>query len=323
MTFPSKYKSRDVRNNMKKRNTLILALTIAMASGAYFYFSRDEINVGNNTPADAFASMGNEITPVQIEPYSAFEANESSTINALAFLSNGKRASDVMPIIWPLAREGHADAIVAIFELMSRCGQFYGEDRFKPKNRSEPTSPAYALREAAIKRNADYCNDANTHKIASAERKVLRDLLKLAALQGDEIALAYELVGQDPSAESAATARRLAKTSKEPWVVEQALLAMSSDTDEESQFIDEKIFSATFDSRERRGRIKGWAARWKACSIGASFFCKSYNRFQESLCMHEGSCFSHLNAKDFIKQRELSQDEYEKMLLYLEYINKE
>lgn len=308
---------------MNKRGALILVLTIVMASGAYSYLSRKEVDADNGKLPDAATGMKIHVAPSKIKPHLALEADESNNINALALLSKGKTASDVMPIIWPLAREGNADAIVALFEIMSRCGQFYGEDRFKPKNTSEPISPTYALREAAIKRNTDYCNDANTHKMASAERKDLRDQLKLAALQDDEIALAYELSNEDPSTESAATARRLAKTSKEPWVVERALIAMSLDTDKESQSIDEKIFSSTTDTREQRLKIKQYAAKWKACSIGASFFCAPNNQYQDNLCMHEGNCYSHLNTKDFIKQRVLSQDEYEKMLQYLKYIDNE
>lgn len=309
---------------MKKSNVLILILITAVVAGAYFYSSRKDIKIdGTGVDMQNYEpnSTDKKVQPAQMQAHSASKTFESNTKNALALLSTSKSASDIMPIIWPLAIEGNADAIVATFEIMSRCGQFYGDDRFKPKNSSDPTSPTYALREAAIKRNATYCNDAGTHKMASAERKILRDQLKLAALKGDEIALAYELSVDNPNPESIVTAKRLANESKEPWVVEQALIAMSLNADAESQSIDAKIFSTATDTHEQKLKIKQYAAKWKACSIGAD--CAPNNAFLDSMCMHEGNCYSHLNTKDFIKQRVLSQSEYEKMLQYLESIGQQ
>jgi hypothetical protein len=248
------------------------------------------------------------------------QRHAAASVGAAAVMSRLERASSAQELEAQLvadAQAGDPAAMAELAALTARCGSFWpSQDRSHPRHELSAIpvgSIERRVREHALSSMQAFCDRPYSPGEAVARYQELRAALDEAAEGGDTVARAYRMFeGEDEAA-----LLGVLREADDPWVRQQAMLALASSKGPLARRLDADVFPSHLRAAapQRLEEIKGHAARWHACSMGAP--CGPNQNQELSQCLYLGNCGMGLGVQAYIQQRELTGFEFELMQRYL------
>lgn len=233
----------------------------------------------------------------------------------LAHLTLTSTFSELYPGLLTKARRGDKLAAVAIKDLITRCRQFWPQQgrTYDPRTEADAAqsgSPEHAARMHAARLLEAHCDQALT----DAEAARVREEMKLVI--ADDLESQREIAQADSFFRGASEGDMIAALgSSNPWVAETAALALSGSSSPRIREMERRVFSDSLLTPGEIQKIKGNAARWLGCELGAPCGQNQYSEVAD--CLYLGNCGLGLDTRTFIRQRVLSAREFELMQAYL------
>jgi hypothetical protein len=241
--------------------------------------------------------------------------------SAASVMSRLERASSAQQLEAQLVADAHAgdtSAMVELAELTARCRSFWPSQgpRYHPRNELEGIpvgSVERHSRENALGLLQAFCDRPYSPDEATSRYHDLLVGLDQAAEQGDTFARASRLF----EGEGEAALLDVLREADDPWVSQQAMLALAASKGPLARQLDAEVFPSYLRAvaPQRLAEIKAHAARWHACSRGAP--CGANQNHELAQCLYLGNCGMGLGVQAYIQQRELSGFEFELMQRYL------
>lgn len=261
----------------KRKHAAFCALLLVSLAVLLWWHGRGDDTVPPNDSAPVAATREGEDSALPGSAPKASllppaKAGENSAAGQLmSRLEHASSAQELEAALVADAAAGDTFAMAALAELTARCRSFWPSqgDRFHPRREVEQ-SPAGSrerlAREAALNLLQSFCDRPYAAGEATSRFQELSAGLDDAAKRGDLVARAYKLFeGESESAVVGAL-----QATDDPWVAEQALIALAASNGPLARQLDAEVFPSHLrdTARHRLEEIKVHAARWNACAMG-------------------------------------------------------